>query len=224
MLGVGVIQLCYNVRNRVGDGCEEPGDAGLSRFGRALVRKLNEAKVVVDCSHTGLRTSLDAVEASSAPVILSHANSHAVHPNGRNVPDELIKAIAATGGIIGTAGFPAFVSGSPRPSLDEMIAHIDHIAQLVGIDHASLGMDYYWAQAGVMEDAEAVKAYDRMNKAGIWSSENYPPPPHYYPAGIETPRTFQALTESMLRLGYSEQDTRKVLGENWLRIMRAVWD
>lgn len=224
MLGVGVIQLCYNVRNRVGDGCEEPGNAGLSRFGRALVKKLNAAKVIVDCSHTGLRTSLDAIEVSSAPVILSHANAYEVHPSGRNVPDELIKAIAASGGIVGAAGFPAFVSDSRRPSLEEMIAHIDHVVQLVGIDHASLGIDYYWAQAGVMEDAEAVKVYDRLNKAGLWSSENYPPPPHYYPAGIETPRTFQALTEGMLRRGYSEQDTRKVLGENWLRVMRAVWD
>jgi membrane dipeptidase len=224
LLGVGVIQLCYNVRNRVGDGCEEPDNAGLSRFGRDLVKRLNETKVVVDCSHTGLRTSLEAVEVSSAPVILSHANAHAVHPSGRNVADELIKAIAGSGGVIGANGFPAFVSASNKPSLDQMIAHIDHIVQLVGIDHASLGVDYYWAQAGVMEDADALKVYRKLNDSGLWSSENYPPPPHYYPTGVETPKQFEGFTEGLLRLGYSADDTRKVLGENWLRVMRAVWD
>lgn len=224
MLGVGVIQLCYNVRNRLGDGCEEPSNTGLSRFGRDAVKRLNAAKVIVDCSHTGLRTSLDAIDVSSAPVILSHANAYSVHASGRNVTDELIKAIAASGGIIGAAGFPAFVSSSSKPRLEEMIAHIDHVVQLVGIDHASLGIDYYWAQAGVMEDDEAMKVYNRLNSAGLWSSENYPPPPHYYPQGIETPKTFHALTDGLLRKGYSDEDTQKILGGNWLRVMRAVWD
>src|ERR1039458_227394 len=129
-LGVGVMQLTYNVKNRVGDGCEERTDAGLSKFGVSLVRRLNEAKVIVDCSHTGHRTSLDAIEHSTAPVILSHANARAVHDNRRNVRDELIKAIANSGGIIGANGFPAFVAKGTRPSVQQFIAHIDHVAEL----------------------------------------------------------------------------------------------
>ena len=97
-LGVGVVQLAYNTKNRVGDGCEERTDAGISRFGIKLVERLNEAGIIVDCTHTGLRTSLDAVECSTAPVVLSHSNPISVHASTRNVPNELIDAIARSGG------------------------------------------------------------------------------------------------------------------------------
>jgi membrane dipeptidase len=222
-LGVGVVQLTYNVRNRVGDGCEEPSDAGLSRFGRQLIRRLNEAKVIVDCAHTGLRTSLEAIEESSAPVILSHANAQAIHDVPRNVPDELIRAIAASGGIIGVNGFPGFLANVSRPSLEQLIEHIDHIAQIVGVDHVGLGLDYYAGQAGVAPDEVALAAYEREVRAGRWSPRSYPRPPHYYPSGIETPRTLQNLTAALRVRGYSEDDVTRILGANWLRVMHQVW-
>src|SRR5690606_17424960 len=106
-------------------GCEERTDAGLSRFGLRLVERLNQARIIVDCSHTGLRTSLEAVECSKAPVVLTHANPKTVHDSRRNASDELIAAIARSGGVIGVAGYPAFVAKSLQPSLDEFIAHID---------------------------------------------------------------------------------------------------
>ena len=129
-----VVQITYNKRCHVGDGIEEPSDAGLSRYGKSVVRRLNDTKIIVDCSHTGLRTSLEAVEYSNAPVVLSHANPRAVRDVPRNVPDDLYRAIAASGGVIGVAGFPNFVAASPRPTLDQFIDHIVHIADLVGID------------------------------------------------------------------------------------------
>jgi membrane dipeptidase len=221
-LGVGVVQLTYNVRNRVGDGCEEPGDPGLSRFGVKLVQRLNQARVIVDCSHTGLRTSLDAVERSSAPVILSHSNVAQLHRSPRNVGFELIDAIARTGGVIGVVGFPGMVAASTAPSLDELVAHIDAIVQRVGIDHVGLGIDYYMGQSGVANDEEARRGYDEAIRSGVWTTA-YPPPPHRYPAGIETPRTLPNLTGRLLERGYTESDIRKVLGENWVRVMRAVW-
>lgn len=221
-LGVGVVQLTYNVRNRVGDGCEEPADAGLSRFGVRLVERLNSARVIVDCSHTGLRTSLDAVACSSAPVVLSHSNVAAVHPSQRNVADELIEAIARRGGMIGIAGFPAMLAPAARPSLDDFVAHIDAIVQRVGVDHVGLGIDYYLGQAGVAADEAAMQMYRQAVDAGIWSSA-YPPPPHHYPTGIETPRTLPNLTRRLLERGYAEVDVQKILGGNWLRVMRAVW-
>jgi membrane dipeptidase len=221
-LGVGVIQLTYNVRNRVGDGCEERADAGLSRFGLKLVERLNKARVIVDCSHTGERTSLEAIECSSAPVILSHSNSASVHPSPRNASHDLIAAVARSGGVIGVVGFPAMVADSRSPSLDQLIAHIDAIVECVGIDHVGLGLDYYWGQAGVASDEAALKSYDEAIRTGRWSSA-YPPPPHHYPAGIATPRSLSNLTTSLLKRGYSDGHVRKVLGENWLRIMRAVW-
>jgi membrane dipeptidase len=221
-LGVGVIQLSYNVRNRVGDGCEEPADAGLSRFGARLVDRLNEARVLVDCSHTGARTSLDAIERSSAPVILSHSNVASVHSSPRNVSNELMDAIAKSGGVIGAVGFPGMVSSSARPSLDQFVAHIDAIVQRVGIEHVGLGLDYYAGQHGVASDEAAISGYKAAVSSGVWTTA-YPPPPHYYPAGIETPRTLPNLARRLLERGYTELDVRKILGENWLRVMKAVW-
>lgn len=221
-LGVGVIQLTYNVKSRVGDGCEERTDCGLSRFGLRVIERLNEARVIVDCSHTGLRTSLEAVEHSKAPVVLTHSNPASVHPCARNVSYELIDAIARSGGVVGLCGFPGMVSAGVSPSLDDFIGHIDAIVERVGIDHVGLGIDYYTGQAGVASDGDALRSYNRAVQSGIWGSA-YPPPPHRYPAGIETPRTLQNLTARLLERGYALADVKKVLGENWLRLMRSVW-
>jgi membrane dipeptidase len=220
--GVGVVQLTYNVKNRVGDGCEERTDAGLSRYGLKVIERLNKARVIVDCSHTGLRTSLEAIEHSIAPVICSHSNVQSVHVSARNVANELIDAIAKSGGVVGVVGFPAMVADSPKPSLDQFIAHIDAIVQRVGIDHVGLGIDYYHGQAGVATDDVALRSYQEFVRAGLWGAA-YPPPPHYYPAGIETPKTLLALTQRLLGRGYSESDVKKILGGNWLRVMGRVW-
>jgi membrane dipeptidase len=222
VLGVGVIQLTYNIRNRVGDGCEERTDSGVSSFGLRVIERLNKARVIVDCSHTGLRTSLDAIEHSVAPVILSHCNVSTIHSSRRNASDELIHAIARSGGVIGVAGFPAMVADSLAPSLEQFVAHIDAIVQQVGVDHVGLGIDYYLGQAGVASDADAKSMYDEGIRSGLWGAA-YPPPPHRYPAGIETPRTLPKLTARLLECGYGESDVRKILGGNWLRVMRDVW-
>lgn len=222
VLGVGVVQLSYNVKNRVGDGCEERTDAGLSHFGVKLIERLNKARVIVDCSHTGLRTSLDAIERSSAPVILSHSNPLSVHSSKRNVHEDLIDAVAKSGGVIGMVGFPAMVAAAREPSLDDFVAHIDAIVERVGIDHVGLGIDYYRGQSEVASDESAQRTYDDMVRSGVWGPA-YPPPPHHYPAGIKTPKTLPNLTQRLLERGYKESDVRKVLGENWLRVMRSVW-
>ena len=111
-LGVGVMQLTYNEKNLLGDGCEVPVDEGLTPFGRDAIARMNAARVVVDCSHTGYRTTMQAIEVSAAPVIFSHANPYGVHPSPRNIKDDQIQAAAATGGVIGVAGFPPVVPPS----------------------------------------------------------------------------------------------------------------
>lgn len=222
-LGVGMVQLTYNVRNRVGDGCEEPGDAGLSRFGRDVVKRLNEARIVVDCSHTGFRTTMDAIEASQRPTVFSHAGAFGVHPSPRNITDEQIKAVAATGGLVGAVGYPAFVASGPRPTLDQFIAHIDHMVSLVGIDHVALGIDYFTGQHPIASDEAAAALYKRLVDGGRWSPRSYPPPPYYFPAGIETPEGLPNLTRRLLERGYVEADVLKIMGGNWVRVFRAVW-
>jgi membrane dipeptidase len=221
--GLRVLQLCYNTKNLIGDGAGERTDSGLSDFGVRLVGRLNALGVAVDCAHTGHRTAMDAVEHSSAPVIISHANARAVHDNLRNVEDELIRAIAATGGVIGSVGFPSFLEGDDQPTLDAFIDDIAYKADLVGIDHTGLGIDYYLGQWKVEDDAAALARYRGMVADGHWRPGQYPPPPYKYPAGIETPRTLPALTEGLLARGFAEEDVRKVLGGNWRRVFARIW-
>lgn len=222
-LGVGIVQLAYNTRNRIGDGCEEPSDAGLSRFGVKVVERMNAARVIVDCSHTGHRTTMDAIACSSAPVIISHANPKAVHPSPRNIPDALIRAIAENGGTIGVVGFPAFVSSSPRPTIDAFIDHIAYLCDLVGSQHVTLGIDYFHAQHPYGDETYSRELYERMIAEGSWSPASYPPPPYYYPEGMDTPRGLPALSEALLRRGFAAGDIRSIYGENLLRIYEAVW-
>jgi membrane dipeptidase len=120
-------------------------------------------------------------------------------------------------------GYPAFVSASARPTLDEFIDHIDHVVQLVGIDHVALGIDYFEGMDPIMPLERAKRQYEHFIASGIWSAKSYPPPPYHYPEGIETPQDFPNLTAGLLRRGYGEADIRKILGENWLRVYRAVW-
>jgi membrane dipeptidase len=222
-LGVGIIQLCYNVKNRVGDGCEERTDAGLSRFGLQVIERMNQARVIVDCSHTGYRSSMEAVEASSAPVIFSHANSYVVHQSSRNIRDDQIKAVAETGGVIGIAGFPAFVSAAAHPTLDEYVNHIEHVARLTGVDHVGIAMDYFEFQRPFVDDVEAKRRYREFVESGLWSEANYPSPPYCYPEGLDTPEGFPNLTRRLLDRGFAPDDVRKILGGNWLRVYRQVW-
>ncbi len=222
-LGVGVMQLTYNEKNLLGDGCEVEVDDGLTQFGREAIERMNEAQVVVDCSHTGHRTTMEAIAASAAPVILSHADAYGVHPTTRNVRDDQIEAIAATGGVIGIAGFPPFVSAHTHPTLDDLIDHVSYVADLVGVDHVGLGIDYFPGQDRIMALDQAQTTYEFLLQSGLWSTAAYPPPPWTYPEGIETPDGLPNLTTGLLRRGFSDQDVKLILGENWLRVFEAVW-
>ena len=222
--GLRVVQLCYNRKNLVGDGASERTDAGLSHFGVQLIARLNTLGMIIDCAHTGERTSLDAVENSSAPVIISHANARGVHDNRRNISDILIRAIAESGGVIGTVGFPPFLVRQGQPPLDRFIDDIAYKADLVGIDHVGIGIDYYLGQYPVEDDEAALTRYKQLVRNGLWRPDEYPPPPYIYPEGIETPRTLSNLTGRLLERGFSRSDVEKVIGLNWMRVFADVWD
>ena len=221
-LGVRMVQLTYNVRNRVGDGCEEKADAGLSNFGVDLVKRLNENRIVVDCSHTGYRTTMDALEVSSRPTVFSHANAYSVHPSPRNIKDDQIKAAAATGGLVGVNGFPPFVGSSTRPTIDDFIRHIDYMVELVGIDHVALSIDYYEGMHPVANEEEAAAFFRQQLAQRRWSEASYPPPPHHYPEGMATPKELPNLTARLAARGDSDDDVRKIMGGNWPRVFRDV--
>lgn len=222
-LGVRVIQLAYNVKNFVGDGCDERTDAGISDFGVKVIRTMNRAGIAVDCSHTGVRTTLDAMEVSEKPVVFSHGNARAVCDNPRNLTDEQIKKVASLGGVIGLNGFPAFVSKSARPTLDELLRHADHMADLVGIDHVGIGIDFFPGQAGVADDEESMRSYQARLASGAWKPSAYPPPPYHYPVGLEDPRGFPNLTRALVDRGYTGEEVKKVLGGNFMRAYSKIW-
>jgi membrane dipeptidase len=222
-LGVGVIQLCYNVQNRVGSGATERDDRGLSTFGEAFVARCNEARVVIDCSHTGRQTTLDAIAASRQPVIFSHANPKGAFDCARNIDDVQIRAIADKGGVIGAVGFGPFLGTDPRPTLDRYIDHIAYLVRVAGAEHVCLGLDYFRYQHPVASDEEARAMYDAAIASGKWSAGTYPPPPYHYPEGIETPRTMRTLTRGLVARGFDETTIRRLYGLNLLRVYRDVW-
>src|SRR5262249_19127189 len=140
--GLRAMQLTYNSRNRLGDGCFEPTDAGLSKFGKKVIKRMEELSVAVDLAHAGIRTTLDAAATATRPIIVSHANVRALCDTPRNLTDEEIRAVASTGGVIGACAFPFFITRSSTADLDKLIDHIDYISRLVGPQHVGLGFDF----------------------------------------------------------------------------------
>ncbi|MEQ8345218.1 MAG: dipeptidase [Sneathiellaceae bacterium] len=208
-LGVRHMLLAYNEKNEVGDGCHERTDAGLSRFGIALVQEMNRVGMLVDCTHTGYRTTMEAMECSSAPCIFSHSVAKALNDHDRNITDDQIRACAATGGVIGMNGVGMFLADN-RASPEILADHIDHVAGLVGPQHVGLGLDYVYYMA-------SMEARWRANPDRY--ARGYPEPPWHFFA----PEDLPALVDVLLERGYGEPEIRGILGENYLRVAQAVW-
>jgi membrane dipeptidase len=210
-LGVRHMLLAYNTKNLVGDGCSERTDAGLSRFGIAAIEEMNRIGMLVDGSHTGYRTTMEAMEVTRAPFIFSHCCCAALAYHYRNVRDDQIKACAATGGVIGIAAIGAFL-GDITAQAAAQFRHIDHVAQLVGPEHVAIGNDY-------VKDMPKVWAWARSNPQA-WPEEDSR---IVLDGECTQPEQLVELVELMLERGYSEGNVRGVLGENYLRVAAGVW-
>jgi membrane dipeptidase len=208
-LGVRVIQLTYNEKNMVGDGCTELTDCGLSKFGKKMIKRMNKLGMVVDLSHVGYKTSMEAMEVSVDPVMFSHSNAWKVCPSKRNIKDDQIKALAKKKGVIGMNAFPAFVKKN-RPTLNDLLDHVDYIANLVGTNHIGIGFDF--AQ-------ETIQEYKDFG----YDPETYPLPPWTYPKNIDDISKTPNFTRGLISRGYSEKDIKKILGENFIRVFKQVW-
>jgi len=222
-LGVRVIQLTYNRRNFVGDGCTVPEDAGLSDFGRRAIREMDRLGIVVDLSHTGYRTTMEAIELSNHPVIFSHSNIAEVYPSKRNIRREQVRAVAARGGVIGLNGCEYFIRAGRQSTVDDLIAHADFIADEVGVDHISVGLDHFWGHTPHLPEAEQHRLYSDRVRSGRFDPETWPAPPWYQANGIETPQKTSALADSLAQHGYVDDDIQKILGGNLMRVFEAVW-
>lgn len=209
-LGVRHMLLVYNQMNAATTGCHERIDAGLSRYGQSLVREANRVGMLLDCTHTGYRATMEIMESSAAPVIFSHSNARALWDHERNITDEQARACARTGGIVGVTGVGKFLSERGTSEPEDLLAHIRYFADLVGPEHVGLGLDYvYFLEQHYRKIAQHP---DRWPKG-------YPPPPWYYFAPEQVP----GLIEALSRAGFSESQSNGILGENFLRVADAVW-
>jgi membrane dipeptidase len=208
-LGVRWMSMAYNRNNLVGGGCQD-ADKGLTKFGRSVVAEMERVGITVCCSHTGHRTTMDVMRHATEPVIFSHSNPVAVHRHKRNIRDEAIRACAATGGVVGVNGIGIFLGANDNRSAT-VARHVDYVAQLVGIDHVGLGLDYVF---DMQELDDYIKAHP----------ETFPPA-EGYAAGLRivAPEQLPEIAGELLKLGYRVADVRKVLGGNFLRVAKATW-
>jgi membrane dipeptidase len=215
-LGVRIIQICYMERNLVGDGCLERTDCGLSRFGLEVIEEMNRLGVLIDLSHVGYTTTMEAIEASTQPVAFTHANPATLCRHPRNKTDEQLRALAKKGGVVGANIFPPFLAAGARATVDDFVAVIDYLVQLIGIDHVGIGTDFTAGQPAEFFDWIVTG----RSKQGPAMQVDFP---IVNPAGIRSPADFPNITRALLARGYAEPDVRKIMGENFLRLFQAVW-
>lgn len=208
-LGVRWMLLAYNRNNRLGGGCQDE-DMGLTDYGRRIIDEMERVGMVLCCSHTGYRTAREAIEYSRNPVIFSHSNPRVMWDHERNIPDDLMRACARTGGVVHLDGVGIFL-GKNDNSTERLIEHIDYAAQLIGPEHVGLGLDYVF---DTQELDDFVKAHPDLF-----------PPEKGYGTGIAMvePERFPEIAEALLKRGYPEAAVEGILGHNSLRVARAVW-
>ncbi|HTJ27544.1 MAG TPA: membrane dipeptidase [Candidatus Limnocylindria bacterium] len=210
-LGVRWMSIAYNQGNRVGGGCLAP-DGGLTEFGRAALDEMQRVGMITCCSHTGEKTTLDAIAYSSNPVIFSHSNPRGMRDHPRNITDRAITACAAKGGVVGVSGVSAFL-GDYAIKPETLARHVDYVVQLAGIDHVAIGLDYVFDHEEMHEHFRKMKGAFPAGVVG-YDGEELP---------IMAPERIGEVIEELFGLGYGEADIRKILGENLLRVARTVW-
>jgi len=213
-LGVRIIQLTYNLQNLVGGGCMLPEDKGLITFGLKAIAEMNRLGILIDLSHCGPRTSLEAIEVSQEPVAFTHANPVTLADHPRNKTDEALKALAAKGGVVGVATLPAMLTGQKHATLDDYLAAIDYLVNLLGIDHVGLGPDFMEDMPEVIL-ASALKGLSTSEKEKYFSTKVI--------QGFESISECPRVTSELLTRGYGMGQVKKIMGGNWLRLYKEVW-
>jgi membrane dipeptidase len=225
-LGLRMVQLTYNLQNLVGDGCTETYQGGLTYFGRALVQKLNEAKILVDVSHCSEQVGWDAMEISTAPVIVSHSAAKGVAYHDRAKSDELAKAIAEQGGYFGVVVVPGFIRDSPGATMDDVVRQIEHLVNVCGIDHVGIGTDKAGPGSGTNWMVEYPDAMpERLPSEFNWSGfrqEEHRLTNDYFFEDFQSLADWPRITGALAEAGFTEEELRKLLGLNYLRVFRDV--
>ncbi len=215
--GLRSLMLTYNRMDNVGAGCTERVDGGLSRYGLDVVKRCNQLGIIVDTSHCGPATTLDACRHSTRPVNANHTCARSVYPSARGKTDEALRAIADTGGVIGVVAVPFFLAPPPRGTMDDMLDHIDYIANLVGWQHVAIGTDW------PMQAPDAVLRVTLQPEEadlGFRPEDNVDVTNRLI--GFDDVRDFPNVTRGLVKRGYSDEAIKGILGENALRVFAEV--
>lgn len=216
-LGVRMMHLTYNWRNMIGDGCGEPADAGLSLFGRRVIEEMNRVGVIADLAHSGWKTSLEAARHSKKPVVISHSACAALNRHVRCQPDEVIRAVADTGGYIGITCIPPFLGGTG--DIRALLDHVAYAARKFGADHVGIGTDVVFGSRTGRKVA-IVRPRARPKWGDVATRENWTMKPEMTTSLEWT--NWPLFTVGLVQRGISDEDIRKIIGGNMLRVARAA--
>jgi membrane dipeptidase len=214
-LGVGIMQIAYNTQNLVGTGCYESRDGGLSDFGHEVIAEMNRVGILCDLSHVGAKTSEDVIKASKKPVAYTHCLPGALKAHPRNKSDEQLRFIVERGGFVGVTMFPPFLRRGTESTVDDYVEAIEYVIKLCGEDQVGFGTDF-------------TQGYDRKFFDWITHDKGYARKLTEFgdivnPAGIREIKDYPNLTAAMQKRGWKEPRIRKVMGENWVRLLKEVW-
>jgi membrane dipeptidase len=222
-MGLRVMQLTHNRRNLVGDGCMEPGNAGLSNYGRQVVERLNAEKVVIDLSHASERTTKEAIQASAAPVLIGHTGCRALADLPRNVGDAELRALAGKGGVVGIIFWP-YLRVDTQPMAIDVIRHLEHAIKICGEDHVGIGTD------GDVAPVKRSPEWDRENREWVRGSKKdgifektRPDDLCTFIPDFNAANRFELLAARLSKRGHSDTRIGKILGGNFARVMGEVW-
>ena len=226
-LGMRVLQIAYSGRSWAADGCGEESDAGLSKDGKLLIKEMNRVGVTIDLAHAGVRSAYEAMELSEKPVICSHGNSRTRSDIGRNLPDDLIRKIAARGGVICATPYGPlnWDLGDKRPSLSSFLDMIEHMIDVAGIDAIGIGTDEE-ATRGAMPYTFRIrvrnKAYFQNAYKGY--TTKFGPAMQGTLEGFRGLNDYPLITEGLVARGYDDDSIRKILGLNLIRVFEQTWN
>ena len=216
-LGVRIVQITYNERNLIGNGCYERRDEGLSLFGVDAVKEMNNLGILIDLSHVGDKSTLEAAELSEGPVAITHANARSYVNHPRNKTDDALRLVRDKGGVIGANAFPPFLKNGLKSTLVDYIDCIEDLIERVGIDHTAIGTDFTQNQSPDF--------YEWIFMQQGTKSVGKNPMPDSYQAlsGLESPDKMRNISTELEKRGYTREDIVKIIGGNWLKLFEKVW-
>ena len=216
-LNLMIMQLTYNNQSLLACGCYEAEDSGVTRFGRQVIKEMNRVGMIVDMSHSAERSTLEAIEISERPIVISHANPNTFHMAKRNKSDRVLKALGASGGLLGFSLYPFHLKNGSDCTLNEFCEMVADTAELMGVDHIGIGTDLCQEQPHSVLEWMRNGRWSKDTDYGEGSKANadWPKPLAWF----RDSRDFPNITNGLLARGFSPPEVTKIMGQNWLNLL-----